>query len=266
MKRRIAMWASVGFLVAGFWALYYFPTARVQAEPIAWILARLTCPIVFAAFYVHFPIGVYWVLLANAATYALVGLIVETLRRKFRLAKIEPTATCGLAFVFPRLRSDGSLCLIPMRSVTPTGRLSTYSLSEDTSSRPMRHRPYNSDPSDPISGMRWSSSLLILLDLLPLSEPPNADVLPCDKGAVKMPRPVSVRVAGCGARPRGYEIKFGRSIRNSEDSPQGGRARTSYIASSREPRPKCLPRYSEARLTSVSLSNRVSRSMGHVVH
>ena len=83
MKYRIARWASVGFLVAGFWALYFFRTAPIpiQAEPIAWTLAQITCPIAFASFYFHFPIGVYWVLLANAVTYALVGLIVETLHR-----------------------------------------------------------------------------------------------------------------------------------------------------------------------------------------
>jgi len=34
---------------------------------------------VFASFYLHFAVGVYWVLLANTVTYALVGLLVETL-------------------------------------------------------------------------------------------------------------------------------------------------------------------------------------------
>jgi hypothetical protein len=102
MKRNIAIWASAGFLVAGFWALYFsltvhfFLTATIpiQAEPIARTLARLTCPLAFASFYFDFPMGVYWILFVNAATYGLVGLIVETLRRKFRLANnsIEPTA------------------------------------------------------------------------------------------------------------------------------------------------------------------------------
>jgi len=40
----------------------------------------MTCPIAFASFYFNFPIGVYSVLLVNAVTYAMVGLIVETLR------------------------------------------------------------------------------------------------------------------------------------------------------------------------------------------
>jgi hypothetical protein len=94
MKYRIARWASAGFLVAAFWALYFFRTAPIpiQAEPIAGTLAQLTCPIAFASFHFHFPIGVYWVLLANAATYALIGLIVETLRRNSGLQnKSKPT-------------------------------------------------------------------------------------------------------------------------------------------------------------------------------
>jgi hypothetical protein len=89
MKYRIAMWAGAGFLIAGFWALYFFPTAPIpitSAEPM-WTLARLTCPVVFASFYFHFPVGIYLALLANAATYALVGLIVEPLRQRLNQAK-----------------------------------------------------------------------------------------------------------------------------------------------------------------------------------
>jgi hypothetical protein len=86
MKYRIGMWASAGFLVAGFWALYALaaaPPAFTSADPIL-ALVRLTCPIAFLSFY---PIRLYWVLLANAATYALLGLIVETLRQQLRHAK-----------------------------------------------------------------------------------------------------------------------------------------------------------------------------------
>lgn len=82
MKHRIVVWAGLGFLVAGFWALYFFPTAPIpitSAEPM-WTFARLTCPVLFASF--HFPLSVYWVLLANAATYAVVGLIIESLRQQ----------------------------------------------------------------------------------------------------------------------------------------------------------------------------------------
>lgn len=85
MKRRIAIWASAGLLVAGFWALYALatkPPALTSADPIM-ILVRLTCPIALIGFY---PLSIYLVLLANAATYALVGLIVETLRQQFHHA------------------------------------------------------------------------------------------------------------------------------------------------------------------------------------
>jgi hypothetical protein len=81
------MWASAGLLVLGCWNLYALATFPIQmtSEPIVWTLVRLTCPIPFA-FYFHFPVSIYWVLLANAGTYAPVGLIVETLRQRLRHA------------------------------------------------------------------------------------------------------------------------------------------------------------------------------------
>jgi len=86
MKYRIGTWASGGFLVAGCWALYALattPPAMTSADPIL-PLVRLTCPIALLRFY---PIRLYWVLLANAATYALVGLIVEALRQRRNQAR-----------------------------------------------------------------------------------------------------------------------------------------------------------------------------------
>jgi hypothetical protein len=86
MKSRIGIWASGGLLVAGFWALYAFaatPPAMTSADPIV-TLVQLTCPIAFLSYY---PLGLYWVLLANAATYALVGLIVETVRQRLKQAR-----------------------------------------------------------------------------------------------------------------------------------------------------------------------------------
>jgi hypothetical protein len=82
------MWAGAGLLIAGFWALYFSPTVPIpitSAEP-QWTLARLACPVVFASFYFHFPLGVYWAILANAATYALAGLTLESLRRQLKHA------------------------------------------------------------------------------------------------------------------------------------------------------------------------------------
>jgi hypothetical protein len=87
MKYRIATWAIVGFLVAGCWALYFANLNKENPiEPIVYSLSRLTCPIVFVGDYFHFGISLYSVLLANVAIYALLGLIVETLRRQLKHA------------------------------------------------------------------------------------------------------------------------------------------------------------------------------------
>jgi hypothetical protein len=75
MRFRIALWASAGFLVASFWALYLFPAAALHSGPTL-ALARITCPIALAGF----GISVYWALPANAATYALLGLLFEMIR------------------------------------------------------------------------------------------------------------------------------------------------------------------------------------------
>ena len=86
MKYRIAMWASAGFIVAGCWAIYALattPPGLTSADPIM-TLVRLTCPIALLSFY---AIRLYWVLVANAATYALVGLAVETLRQRLNWIK-----------------------------------------------------------------------------------------------------------------------------------------------------------------------------------
>ena len=87
MKYRIVMWASVGFLIAGFWSLFAFATFPSTNERMrdVWALVSLTCPVAIAGR--HYPISLYEVLAANAVTYALVGLIVETLRHQLHHAK-----------------------------------------------------------------------------------------------------------------------------------------------------------------------------------
>ena len=87
MKYRILIWAGVGFLIAGCWGLYFAMANKDNPiDPIVNTLARITCPIAIASSYFHFPISLYWVLVVNAATYALVGLMVETLRQKMHHA------------------------------------------------------------------------------------------------------------------------------------------------------------------------------------
>ena len=82
MKNRIAMWALVGFLLAGFWALFAAATFPSTSERMrnVWPLVCLSCPIAIAG--MHHAISLYEVLVANTITYGFVGLIVETMRKQ----------------------------------------------------------------------------------------------------------------------------------------------------------------------------------------
>jgi hypothetical protein len=81
MKYRIAKWAAAGFLVASGWAAYFFVASKDHPiAPVMSSLVRLTCPVAIVGS--HYPVGLYSALVANAATYALVGLVVEGLRRQ----------------------------------------------------------------------------------------------------------------------------------------------------------------------------------------
>ena len=82
MKYRIAIWAAAGFLVASGWAFYFFVRNKdLPIEPLVSTLVRLTCPIAIVGS--HYPVSLYSALAANVATYAVVGLVVKTLRRQF---------------------------------------------------------------------------------------------------------------------------------------------------------------------------------------
>jgi len=86
MKYRTAMWAIAGFLVAGFWALFAaatFPSVERMRD--VWPIVTLTCPVAILG--MHHAISLYEALAANTVTYALVALIVETLRRQFHHAQ-----------------------------------------------------------------------------------------------------------------------------------------------------------------------------------
>ena len=84
MKIRIAIWAGVGALVTVLWSLY-IAGASPNSNSVLWILAYLTCPVALAR---HHALSFYFVLLANAATYALAGTIVETILRHHRQAHL----------------------------------------------------------------------------------------------------------------------------------------------------------------------------------
>jgi hypothetical protein len=81
MKHRIAIWASAGFLVAAGWAVYLLVASKHHLiEPIISTLIRVTCPVAIVG--AHYPVSLYSALVANVATYALIGLVVETLQRQ----------------------------------------------------------------------------------------------------------------------------------------------------------------------------------------
>ena len=85
MKFRIAIWAIIGFLIAGSWALFAvatFPSSERMVD--MWTFVCITCPIAIAG--MHHPISVYETLGANAITYALVGLVIEALRKRLHHA------------------------------------------------------------------------------------------------------------------------------------------------------------------------------------
>ena len=85
MKIRIAIWATLGALVVLVWTSYISATFAnpLGAGGVGRALVYLTCPIAMAG--QHHPQSFSFVLLANAATYALAGLVVETARRHYHL-------------------------------------------------------------------------------------------------------------------------------------------------------------------------------------
>jgi len=97
MKRRITMWASVGFLIACGWVLYTFvvPVELLQAslrQPVVLSLAFITCPVSYAGQYM--PIHFWWIPPINAGTYTLIGLIAEALRRKTKPGAATLKSNC----------------------------------------------------------------------------------------------------------------------------------------------------------------------------
>jgi hypothetical protein len=89
---RIAMWASAGFLVSIGWVFYFANANKANPiEPAIYILANLTQPIAAIVLYLNrtSPLGLTWVVVANAATYALLGSIMEAIRQRYRSLHIS---------------------------------------------------------------------------------------------------------------------------------------------------------------------------------
>ena len=85
LKGRIVVWAGAGFLVACCWILYAFLTPPeylnlMLRNPLFKTVAFASCPILMAGRYCPLP---FWAIPPiNAATYTVIGLMVEMLRRK----------------------------------------------------------------------------------------------------------------------------------------------------------------------------------------
>jgi hypothetical protein len=78
MKRRICLWAFVGFAVAIFWfvvGLFTWPNYNLGR----WTIVAITAPASFVGR--TMPLAYYWFILLNALIYALVGLAAELFRR-----------------------------------------------------------------------------------------------------------------------------------------------------------------------------------------
>jgi hypothetical protein len=85
MKSRIAIWATLGALVVVAWRVYISATLSnpLGTGGLGRVLVYLTCPIAMAG---RNPQSFYFVLVVNAATYALVGIVLETMRRHYRVS------------------------------------------------------------------------------------------------------------------------------------------------------------------------------------
>ena len=83
MKLRIAIWSGLGALVVVVWRVYISMTLSnpLGTGGVGRALVYLTCPIAIAN---QRPQGFYFVLVVNAATYALAGVVVETMRRYYK--------------------------------------------------------------------------------------------------------------------------------------------------------------------------------------
>jgi len=83
---RTTMWAGSGAIAAVGWGIYFATADKtIPTDPIVYNLARLTEPIVaLGLYFFDFPLGLRLTIAANAATYALVGLIVEKIQQHYR--------------------------------------------------------------------------------------------------------------------------------------------------------------------------------------
>ena len=120
-----------------------------------WNLALLTQPIALASVRFRFGMSVNWVILANTLTYGLIGLIVETIRRKPRHAHLDKRACLVLAATLlcgvraytqqaplakdPMRRSSGFVVVVKTQSGRPVTDLQQqdFKVLDNNSIRPI---------------------------------------------------------------------------------------------------------------------------------
>jgi len=80
-----------GFSRFGCWGLYFASANKaLPIGPIVNAFFRLTQPIAaITVSYFDFPRGLTSIVVENAVTYALIGLIVEAIRQRYRLIQIS---------------------------------------------------------------------------------------------------------------------------------------------------------------------------------
>ena len=91
MKKTIAVWGLFGLIIVSFWQVYAIISAPfpISNTPVAWLLARFSCPLLLVAGYLHSGVSIYWVLVTNLVTYAMFGIVVNAIskHRAFRVVR-----------------------------------------------------------------------------------------------------------------------------------------------------------------------------------
>ena len=85
MKFRLALWAVIGAIIAYGWGLYFASVDKATAiGPIVFTLAVVTVPVAGLVSYFHLTFGVTASIVWNTGTYAVIGLILEMIRRQLQ--------------------------------------------------------------------------------------------------------------------------------------------------------------------------------------
>jgi hypothetical protein len=85
VKFRLALWAVTGAVIAFGWGLYFASADKATPiGPIVFTLAAVTVPVAGLVSYFHLTFGVTASVVWNTGTYAVIGLIVEMIRRQLQ--------------------------------------------------------------------------------------------------------------------------------------------------------------------------------------